>query len=179
MDDDWEVKLLVLRTIKAISKQKPRIINKLEPLLSMVLVHLRHEDSEIARTSAEVLKILGLDFISEENVFYLLLNLLHNEEADVQKYIIWLFGEIGNERPNEIISFIPKIIQFFKTDDYRIQNKVIGALVKIAENNFKQVWASFIATISETSQKSYRDSLGHGLYQLAQEHIEKIFPTIF
>lgn len=179
MDDDWEVKLLVIRTIKTISKEKPNLIKRLEPLLSMVLVHLRHESSEIARNSAELLKLIGLKFISKEKIFYLLLNLLHNEEPDVQKYIIWLFGEIGNERPKEIITFIPKIINFYKTDDYRIQNKVIGALTKIADQNFKQVWPSFIATISETSQKSYRNSLGHALYQLSQEHIGKIFPTIF
>lgn len=179
MDDNWEVKLNTIRAIKKISKEKPRTIVRLEPLLSMVLVHLRHEDSEIARLSAELLKILGLTYISKENIFYLLLNLLHNEEPEVQNYIIWLFGEIGHERPSEIISFIPRILNFFKTDDYRIQDKVIGALTKIAEKNFKQVWASFIATISETRQKSERISLGHALYQLSQNHISKIFPTIF
>ena len=179
MDDDWEVKLNVIRTIKAICKKKPSHIERLEPLLSMVLVHLRHEDSEIAKSSAELLKRLGLKFISKEKVFYLLLNLLHNEDPPVQKYIIWLFGEIGEERPNEIISFIPKIINFFKIDDYRIQNKVIGALTKIAGSNFKQVWASFIAAISETSLKSDRNSLGHALFQLSQDHIPKIFPIIF
>ncbi|GAJ00016.1 unnamed protein product, partial [marine sediment metagenome] len=59
MDNDWEVKLQVIKTLKKIINQDYTKIRELEPLLSIVIVNLRDEDDDVARSSAELLKILG------------------------------------------------------------------------------------------------------------------------
>ena len=178
MDNDWKVKLQVIKTIQNIINQDHTKIKNLEPLLSMVIINLRDEDEDVARASAQLLKILGTFFISKEKIFYILLYLWHNEDYRVRELIVWLFGEIGKESPSEIIPFIPKIIKFLKIEDFKIQLKVIDALNNIALNNFEQVWANIIHTISIISEKPYRNSLGNVIYQLCQEHIELIFPYL-
>ncbi len=178
MDNDWKVKLQVIRTIHKIITQDHTKIRNLEPLLSMVIITLRDEDDDVARASAELLKILGTYFLSKEKIFYILLYLWHNEDSRVRELIVWLFGEIGKETSSEIIPFIPKILKFLNVEDFNIQLKVIDAINNIAINNFEQIWANLIHTISEASQKSYRNSLGNAISQLCQDHIEQIFPYL-
>jgi len=139
MDNDWKVKLQVIKTLKKILNQDYTKIREYEPLLSIVIVNLRDEDDDVARSAAELLKILGTYFLSKEKMIYVLLNLLYNEESRVKELIIWLFGEIGKEKSSEIIPIIPKLINLLKENNYRIQLRVIDSLVIIAENNFDQI----------------------------------------
>ncbi len=178
MDNDWKVKLQVIKTIHKIIIKDYTKIRNLEPLLSMVIITLRDEDEDVARASAILLKNIGNFYISKEKMFYILLYLWHNENNRVKELIVWLFGEIGKESSSEIIPFIPKIIKFLKIDDFNIQLKVVEALNSIALNNFDQIWANIIHTISIISEKSYRNSLGNVIYQLSQQHIEQIFPFL-
>ena len=179
MDNDWKVKLNVIKTIQKILNQDYTKIRDLEPLLSMVIINLRDEDDDVAHAAAELLKIHGTYFLSKEKLFYILLNLLYNETNRVKELIIWLFGEIGKEKSSEIISIIPKLINLLKEKDYRIQSKVIEALVNIAENNFDQIWANLLNSMSETGHSYYRNSLINALYQLCQKNITEIFPYLF
>ncbi|MHA2035104.1 MAG: hypothetical protein ACW98X_01640 [Promethearchaeota archaeon] len=179
MDNDWKVKLHVIQTIQKILNQDYTKIKNLEPLLSMVIINLRDEDDDVAKAAAELLKIHGTYFLSKEKLFYMLLNLLYNEESRVKELIIWLFGEIGKEKSSEIISIIPKLINLLKEKDYRIQLKVIEALVNIAENNFDQIYANLLHSLAETEQLYYRNSLINALYQLSQKNITSIFPYLF
>ena len=179
MDNDWKVKLNVIKTIQRILNQDYTKIRDLEPLLSMVIINLRDEDDDVAHAAAELLKIHGTYFLSKEKLFYILLNLLYNETNRVKELIIWLFGEIGKEKSSEIISIIPKLINLLKEKDYRIQSKVIEALVNIAENNFDQIWANLLNSMSETGHSYYRNSLINALYQLCQKNITEIFPYLF
>ncbi len=179
MDNDWKVKLNVIKIIQKILNQDYTKIKNLEPLLSMVIINLRDEDEDVAKAAAELLKIHGTYFLSKEKLFYILLNLLYNEESRVKELIIWLFGEIGKEKSSEIISIIPKLINLLKEKDYRIQLKVIEALVNIAENNFDQIWANLLHSLVETEQLYYRNSLINALYQLSQKNITNIFPYLF
>jgi len=98
MDPDWKVKLQVIKTLKKILNQDFTKIREFEPLLSIVIVNLRDEDDDVARSAAELLKILGTYFLSKEKITYVLLNLLYNEKPRVKELIIWLFGEIGKEK---------------------------------------------------------------------------------
>ena len=102
MDNDWKVKLNVIKTIQKVLNQDYTKIRDLEPLLSMVIINLRDEDDDVARAAAELLKIHGTYFLTKEKIFYILLNLLYNEENRVKELIIWLFGEIGKEKSSEI-----------------------------------------------------------------------------
>ncbi len=179
MDNDWKVKLHVIKTLKRILNQDYTKIKDLEPLLSMVIVNLRDEDDDVARASAELLKILSTYFLSKEKIFYILLNLLHNETTRVKELIIWLIGEIGKEQSSEIIPIIPKLIKLLEIDDYKIQIKVINALIKIAENNFDQIWSNLINYSSQASNYVIRENLNNALYHLSQKYITKIFPYIF
>ncbi|MFX0082965.1 MAG: hypothetical protein ACFE94_14545 [Candidatus Hodarchaeota archaeon] len=179
MDNDWKVKLNVIKTIQKILNQDYTKIRNLEPLLSMVIINLRDEDDDVAKAATELLKIHGTYFLSKEKLFYILLNLLYNEKNRVKELIIWLFGEIGKEKSSEIISIIPKLINLLKENDYRIQSKVIEALVNIAENNFDQIWANLLNSMSETGDSYYRNSLINALYQLCQKNITEIFPYFF
>ena len=179
MDNDWKVKLNVIKTIQKILNQDYTKIRDLEPLLSMVIINLRDEDDDVAHAAAELLKIHGTYFLPKEKLFYILLNLLYNETNRVKELIIWLFGEIGKEKSSEIISIIPKLINLLKEKDYRIQSKVIEALVNIAENNFDQIWANLLNSMSETGHSYYRNSLINALYQLCQKNITEIFPYLF
>ncbi len=179
MDNDWKVKLNVIKRIQKILNQDYTKIRDLEPLLSMVIINLRDEDDDVAHAAAELLKIHGTYFLSKEKLFYILLNLLYNETNRVKELIIWLFGEIGKEKSSEIISIIPKLINLLKEKDYRIQSKVIEALVNIAENNFDQIWANLLNSMSETGHSYYRNSLINALYQLCQKNITEIFPYLF
>ncbi len=179
MDNDWKVKLNVVKTIQKILNQDYTKIKNLEPLLSMVIINLRDEDDDVAKAAAELLKIHGTYFLSKEKLFYLLLNLLYNEKGRVKELIIWLFGEIGKEKSPEIISIIPKLINLLKEDDYRIQLKVIEALVNIAENNFDQIWANLLNSMLETGSTYYRNSITNALFQLSQNNITEIFPYLF
>jgi len=179
MDNDWKVKLHVIITIQKILNQDYTKIRNLEPLLSMVIINLRDEDDDVAKAAAELLKIHGTYFLSKEKLFYVLLNLLYNEESRVKELIIWLFGEIGKEKSSEIISIIPKLINLLKEKDYRIQLKVIEALVNIAENNFDQIWANLLHSLLETEHSYYRNSLINALYQLSQKNINEIFSYLF
>ena len=179
MDNDWKVKLNVIKTIQRILNQDYTKIRDLEPLLSMVIINLRDEDDDVAHAAAELLKIHGTYFLPKEKLFYILLNLLYNETNRVKELIIWLFGEIGKEKSSEIISIIPKLINLLKEKDYRIQSKVIEALVNIAENNFDQIWANLLNSMSETGHSYYRNSLINALYQLCQKNITEIFPYLF
>ena len=178
MDNDWKVKLYVIKTIKKILNQDYTKIKDLEPLLSIVIINLRDEDSDVARATAELLKVLGTYFLSKDKIFYVLLNLLYNEEPRVKELIIWLFGEIGKERSSEIIPIIPQIIDLLKADNYRIQLKVIDALVNIAENNFDQIWSNLIESL-DTSDQSFRNNQINALYHLGQNNINEIFSYIF
>ena len=179
MDNDWKVKLNVVKTIQKILNQDYTKIKNLEPLLSMVIINLRDEDDDVAKAAAELLKIHGTYFLSKEKLFYILLNLLYNEKGRVKELIIWLFGEIGKEKSPEIISIIPKLITLLKEDDYRIQLKVIEALVNIAENNFDQIWANLLNSMLETGSTYYRNSITNALFQLSQNNITEIFPYLF
>ena len=179
MDNDWKVKLHVIKTIQKILNQDFTKIQNLEPLLSMVIINLRDEDDDVARAAAELLKIHGTYFLSKEKIFYILLNLLYNEENRVKELIIWLFGEIGKEKSSEIISIIPKLINLLKENDYRIQLKVIEALVNIAENNFDQIWANLLHSMLEASDSNYRNSLINAIFHLSRKNITEIFPYLF
>lgn len=178
LEDDWKVKFHVINTIKKILNQDYTKIRDLEPLLSMVIVNLRDEDDDVARAAADLLKILGTYFLSKDKIFYVLLNLLYNEKPRVKELIIWLFGEIGKEKSSEIIPIIPKLIKLLKENDYRIQLKVIEALVNIAANNFDQIWSNIINSL-DTSDHDLRNNLINAMYHLSQTHIDEIFPYIF
>jgi HEAT repeat protein len=178
LEDDWKVKFQVIKTIKKILNQDYTKIKDLEPLLSMVIVNLRDKDDDVARAAADLLKILGTYFLSKDKIFYILLNLLYNEEPRVKELIIWLFGEIGKEKSSEIIPIIPKLVKLLDTQDYKIQLKITEALVNIAQNNFDQTWANIINSL-ETSDRDLLNSLVNVLYHLGQTHIEEIFPYIF
>ena len=91
MDNDWKVKLKVIKTIQKILNQDYKKIKNLEPLLSMVIINLRDEDDDVARAAAELLKIHGTYFLTKEKLFYILLNLLYNEANRVKELVIWLF----------------------------------------------------------------------------------------
>ncbi|MHA1986267.1 MAG: hypothetical protein ACW98D_06495 [Promethearchaeota archaeon] len=179
MDNDWKVKLHVIKTIQRILNQDYTKIRNLEPLLSMVIINLRDEDDDVAKAAAELLKIHGTYFLSKEKLFYILLNLLYNEENRVKELIIWLFGEIGKEKSSEIISIIPKLIHLLEEKDYRIQLKVIETLVNIAENNFDQIWANLLHSLQETEHSYYRNSLINAIYQLSHKNIGEIFSYLF
>jgi HEAT repeat protein len=179
MDNDWKVKLNVIKTIQKVLNQDYKKIRNLEPLLSMVIINLRDEDDDVARAAAELLKIHGTYFLTKEKIFYILLNLLYNEENRVKELIIWLFGEIGKEKSSEIISIIPKLINLLKEKDYRIQLKVIEALVNIAENNFDQIWANLLHSVLEASDSNFRNSLINAVFHLSQKNITEIFPYLF
>jgi len=179
MDNDWKVKLSVINTTKDIMNQDYSKVKEIEPLLSMVIINLRDKDDDVARASAELLRIIGNYFLSKEKIFYILLNLLYNEETRVQELVFWLFGEVGKEKSSEIIPFIPKIINFLNNKQFRIQVKIIDALINIAENNFDQIWANLIHKISESNKSAFRNSLGNALYQVAQNNIDHIFPYLF
>ncbi|MFX1497545.1 MAG: sister chromatid cohesion protein PDS5 [Promethearchaeota archaeon] len=179
MDSDWKVKLEVIKTIKRILNQDYTKIRDLEPLLSIVIVNLRDEDDDVARSAAELLKILGIYFLSKEKIMYILLNLLYNEESRVKELIIWLFGEIGKEKSSEIIPIIPKLINLLKEDNYRIQIKVIDALVSIAQNNFDQIWSNLINKLYTTSDLDFKNIIINALYHLSQNNITDIFNYVF
>ncbi|MFX1379569.1 MAG: hypothetical protein ACFFA4_10795 [Promethearchaeota archaeon] len=179
MDNDWKVKLNVIKTIQKVLNQDYTKIRDLEPLLSMVIINLRDEDDDVARAAAELLKIHGTYFLSKEKIFYVLLNLLYNEDNRVKELIIWLFGEIGKEKSSEIISIIPKLINILKEKDYRIQSKIIEALVNIAENNFDQIWANLLHSLLDASDSNYRNSLINAIFHLSQKNINNIFPYLF
>lgn len=178
IDNDWEVKLQVMKTLKKIINQDYTKIRELEPLLSIVIVNLRDEDDDVARSSAELLKILGTYFLSKENIMYVLLNLLNNEKARVKELIIWLIGEIGKEKSSEIIPIIPKLINLLKENKYRIQLRVIDSLVNIAENNFDQIWAN-LKTALYTGDPEFRNVIINALYHLCQNNIMEVFNYIF
>ena len=179
MDNDWKVKLKVIKTIQKILNQDYKKIKNLEPLLSMIIINLRDEDDDVARAAAELLKIHGTYFLTKEKLFYVLLNLLYNEKNRVKELVIWLFGEIGKEKSSEIISIIPKLINLLKENDYRIQLKVVEALVNIAENNFDQIWANLLNSLSEESDSNYKSSLINAIFHLSQKNITDIFPYLF
>jgi len=178
MDNDWKVKLQVMKTLKKILNQDYTKIREYEPLLSIVIVNLRDEDDDVARSAAELLKILGTYFLSKEKITYVLLNLLYNEKSRVKELIIWLFGEIGKEKSSEIIPIIPKLINLLKENNYRIQLRVIDSLVTIAENNFDQIWANLIAALY-TGDSEFRNIVINALYHLCQSNIMEIFNYIF
>ena len=117
MDNDWKVKLQVIKTLKKILNQDYTKIREYEPLLSIVIVNLRDEDDDVARSAAELLQIIGTYFLSKEKITYVLLNLLYNEDSRVKELIIWLFGEIGKEKSSEIIPIIPKLINLLKENN--------------------------------------------------------------
>ncbi|MFX0058585.1 MAG: HEAT repeat domain-containing protein, partial [Candidatus Heimdallarchaeota archaeon] len=177
MDEDWKVKFQVIKTLIRILNQDYTKIRDLEPLLSIVIVNLRDEDDDVARSAAELLKILGTYFLSKEKIIYVLLNLLYNEKSRVKELIIWLFGEIGKDG-KEIIPIIPKLINLLKENDYRIQLKVIDALVNIAENNFDQIWANLINSLN-TGDSDFRNVIINALYYLSQANMTEIFSYIF
>ncbi len=179
MDNDWKVKLNVIKILQKLINQDYSKLRDLEPLFSIIILNLRDEDEDVARSAAELLNILGTYFLSKEKVFYVLLNLLYNEEDRVKELIIWLFGEIGKEKSSEIIPIIPKLIKLLEIDDYRIQVKIVDALVKIACNNFDQIWANLINAILNASDKDYRANLTHSLFHICQENISTIFSYIF
>jgi len=179
MDNDWRVKLNVINTLSTIIDQDFEKITKIEPLFSMIIVNLRDKDEDVARSSAELLKTFATYYLSKEKTFYILLNLLYNEKPRVKELVIWMIGEIGKEKSSEVISVIPKLVTFLKNSGYRIQIKVIEALVSIAENNFEQIWSNLLTKILDTEDEEYRDSLGNALYHLSQEYINKIFPYLF
>lgn len=178
MDNDWKVKLQVIKTLKKILNEDYTKIREYEPLLSIVIVNLRDEDDDVARSAAELLKIIGTYFLSKEKITYVLLNLLYNEESRVKELIIWLFGEIGKEKSSEIIPIIPKLINLLKENDYRIQLRVIDSLVTIAENNFDQIWANLITALY-TGDSEFRNIVINALYHLCQNNIMVIFNYIF
>jgi hypothetical protein len=170
IDEDWKVKLEVIKTLKKLLDQDFTKIPDLEPLLSIVIVNLRDEDEDVARSSAELLKILGTYFLSKEKIMYILLNLLHNEKTRVKELIIWLFGEIGKEKSSEIIPIIPKLINFLKEDDYRIQLRVIEALVNISKNNLDQIWSNLLHAL-DSGDDEFKNTVINALYHLCQNNI--------
>ena len=178
MDNDWKVKLQVIKTLKKILNQDYTKIREYEPLLSIVIVNLRDQDDDVARSAAELLQILGTYFLSKEKIIYVLLNLLYNEDSRVKELIIWLFGEIGKEKSSEIIPIIPKLINLLKENNYRIQLRVIDSLVTIAENNFDQIWANLITALY-TGDSEFRNVVINALYHLCQNNIMEIFNYIF
>jgi HEAT repeat protein len=178
MDNDWKVKLQVIKTLKKILNQDYTKIREYEPLLSIVIVNLRDEDDDVARSAAELLKIIGTYFLSKEKITYVLLNLLYNEKSRVKELIIWLFGEIGKEGSPEIIPIIPKLINLLKENNYRIQLRVIDSLVTIAENNFDQIWVNLITALY-TGDSEFRNIVINALYHLCQSNIMEIFNYIF
>jgi len=178
MDNDWKVKLQVIKTLKKILNQDYTKIREFEPLLSIIIVNMRDEDDDVARSAAELLKILGTYFLSKEKISYVLLNLLYNEKPRVKELIIWLFGEIGKEKSSEIIPIIPKLINLLKENNYRIQLRVIDSLVTIAENNFDQIWANLITALY-TGSSEFRNVVINALYHLCQNNIMEIFTYIF
>jgi HEAT repeat protein/polyhydroxyalkanoate synthesis regulator phasin len=178
IDEDWNVKILVIKTLKKLLNQDFTKIPDLEPLLSIVIVNLRDEDEDVARSSAELLKILGTYFLSKEKIMYILLNLLQNEKSRVKELIIWLFGEIGKEKSSEIIPIIPKLINFLREDDYRIQLRVIEALVNISKNNLDQIWSNLIHAL-DSEEDEVKNSVLNALYHLCQNNILDIFNYIF
>lgn len=178
MDNDWKVKLNVITTLKKLINQDYTKIRDLEPLFSMVIINLRDKDEDIAKAAAELLKVIGLYYVSKEKVFYVLLNLLHNEQPKVKKFVVWLFGEIGKEKSSEIIPFIPKIINFLHINDYGLQYEVIDTLNVIAENNFEQVWANVINFISQHNKNSFGYILEETLYKIGQTHGKQIVPYL-
>ena len=178
MDSDWKVKLQVIKTLKRIINQDYTKIPDFEPLFSIIIVNLRDDDDDVARSAAELLKILGTYFLSKEKIMYVLLNLLYNEESRVKELIIWLFGEIGKEKSSEIIPVIPKLIALLKEDDYRIQLRVIDALVSISKNNFDQIWANLINALY-SSDFDYRNVIINALYHLSQNNIVEVFNYLF
>jgi len=178
IDDDWKVKLEVIKTLKKILNQDFSKIPDLEPLLSIVIINLRDLDEDVARSSAELLKILGTYFLSKDKIMHILLNLLYNEEDRVKELIIWLIGEIGKEKSYEIIPIIPKLINLLKEDDYRIQQRVIDALASISKNNFDQIWSNLINSL-DIGDEDYRNTIINALYLLSQNNILDIFTYIF
>ncbi|MHA1670104.1 MAG: hypothetical protein ACTSV5_05940 [Promethearchaeota archaeon] len=178
IDDDWKVKLEVIKTLKKILNQDFSKISDLEPLLSIVIVNLRDLDEDVARSSAELLKIIGTYFLSKDKIMQILLNLLYNEETRVKELIIWLFGEIGKEKSSEIIPIIPKLINLLKEDDYRIQLRVSEALVSISKNNFDQIWSNLINSL-DFGDKDNRNIIINALYHLCQNNIPVVFVYIF
>ncbi|MHA1349312.1 MAG: sister chromatid cohesion protein PDS5 [Promethearchaeota archaeon] len=178
MDNDWKVKLQVIKTLKKILNQDYTKIREFEPLLSIVIVNLRDEDDDVARSAAELLKIICTYFLSKEKITYVLLNLLYNEKSRVKELIIWLFGEIGKEKSSEIIPIIPKLINLLKENNYRIQLRVIDSLVTIAENNFDQIWVNLITALY-TGDSEFRNVVINALYHLCQNNIMEIFTYIF
>ena len=179
IDDDWKVKLEVTKTLKKILNQDFSKIPDLEPLLSIVIVNLRDLDEDVARSSAELLKILGTYFLSKDKIMHILLNLLYNEETRVKELIIWLFGEIGKEKSSEIIPIIPKLINLLKEDDYRIQLRVTDALVSISKNNFDQIWSNLINSL-DLGDEDYKNTIINALYHLVSgNNIPDIFIYIF
>ena len=116
---------------------------------------------------------------TKEKFFYVLLSLLYNEKINrVRELIIWLLGEIGKERSSEIIPVIPKLIRLLNDSDFRIQLKVIDALVNIAENNFDQIWSNLIHSL-DTSDSEFQNNIINTLYYLSQKNIIKIFSYLF
>ncbi|MHA1643138.1 MAG: HEAT repeat domain-containing protein [Promethearchaeota archaeon] len=178
LDSDWKVKLQVIKTLKQVLNQDFTKIKSIEPLLSMTILNLRDEDEDVARSSAELLKILGLFYIPKDKMMYILLNLLFNEEHRVKELIIWLFGEFGKEKSFEIIPFIPKLINLLKENDYRIQIKVIDALVNISHNNFDQIWSNLV-NVLYTADNDLKNTIINALYHLAQSNISEIFEYLF
>lgn len=177
-DEDWKVKLEVIKTLNKLLNQDFTKIPNLEPLLSIVIINLRDEDEDVARSSAELLKTLGTYFLSKEKIMYVLLNLLHNEKPRVKELIIWLFGEIGKEKSSEIISIIPKLINLLREDDYRIQLRVIEALVNISKNNLDQIWSNLINAL-DSGEDDFKNNIINALYHLCQNNISEIFDYIF
>ena len=178
MDNDWKVKLQVIKTLKKILNQDYTKIRDFEPLLSIIIINLRDADDDVARSAAELLKILGTYFLSKDKIMYVLLNLLYNEESRVKELIIWLLGEIGKEKSSEIIPVIPKLIALLKEDNYRIQLRVIDALVNISKNNFDQIWANLINALY-SSDFDYRNVIINALYHLSQNNLIEVFNYIF
>ncbi|MFW9949366.1 MAG: HEAT repeat domain-containing protein, partial [Candidatus Thorarchaeota archaeon] len=170
--------LQVIKTLKKILNQDYTKIKELEPLLSIVIINLRDEDDDVARSSAELLRIIGTYFLSKDKIMYVLLNLLYNEDSRVKELIIWLFGEIGKEKSSEIIPIIPKLISLLKENNYRIQLKVIDSLVSISENNFDQIWANLINALY-SGDSDFRNVIINALYHLSQNNITDIFNYIF
>ena len=66
------------------------------------------------------------------------------------------------------------MINLLKEKDYRIQLKVIEALVNIAENNFDQIWANLLHSILEASDSNYRNSLINAIFHLSRKNINEI-----
>lgn len=178
MDNDWKVKLNVIKTLQIVLNEDYMKIKDLEPLLSIVIINLRDEDQDVARASAELLKNLGPYFLSKEKIFYVLLNLLYNEEPIVKEHVVWLFGEIGKEKSSEIIPIIPKLINILKNTDYSLQMTVMDALVDIAKNNFDQIWSNLINSL-DTSNQEFRNNLVNTLYYLSENNMDIVFPYLF